>query len=348
MVKPVFPAKSKPIEAPSMAYSYGMALLLWTTIIYFSTQGTSRRTSPNKKQWKTMEIKVMQLEHLLNHRMDRSEFILRLRRAVKGNQWDDQNVLMQSLFWISAKDKQESTLQRLAVTQLYHYANALDGWSTCCPQCHHCDTAGNQLFVLAASAHECDWYGVTCDAERQVTRIEWTNNGLSTASTDWPPELSLLSNLELLWLSGNANFKSSIPSWISKLTSLKSLSLFHTDLVGELPAELYQLSSLTALRIYGTQLSGTISPQIGTLSNLSWLWLHQNRLTLGIPRELADLTKLEGLTLYGNGFTNNMHPPDDICGLKDHSLSTYLVDCQDFDTGPKCSCCTQCFPTTNS
>ena len=347
MVKPAFPAKSKGREAPSIAYSYGMALFLWMTIICFITLGTSKRTSPNTKQWKIMETKVMHFERLLNHRTDRSELILRLRRAVKGNQWDDQNILMQSLYWISTKDKQESTLQRLAITQLYHYTNALDDWSTCCPQCRHCDAAGKHR-LLSASVHECDWYGIMCDAERRITRIEWTNNGLSTTSIDWPVELSLLPNLELLWFSENRNFKSSIPSWISKLTSLQSLSLFNTDLVGELPAELYHLSSLTALRIYGTQLSGTISPQIDTLSNLSWLWLHQNQLTLGIPRELAQLTKLEGLTLYGNGFTNSMHPPDDICALKELSLSTYLVDCQDFDTGPKCSCCTQCFPTSNS
>jgi Leucine-rich repeat (LRR) protein len=293
-----------------------------------------------------MKRTALQLEQELNNRMDRAEYVLRLR-AVDDTKWDEKDILLRSLYWMSTKDKLKPTLQRLAITAFYCYASASDSsWRTCCPDCKICET-GKRL--LSAKVHECEWYGITCDENRQVTRMEWTDNGLSSADPDWPLELSFLSNLELLWISDNPNLTSRIPNWISKLSSLKSLSVFRTGLSGEIPAQLYQLSSLTALRIYATKLSGTISPQIAELSNLSWLWLHQNRLSLGIPRELAALEKLEGLTLYGNDFTNNVDPPEEICQLKEkHSLNTYVVDCQEVASGAKCLCCTLCFPTPHS
>ena len=336
---------------PSVAYSYCMALLLWT-ILAFCNSGSRTFTSPSDKQWEEMEHTVIKLQQELKGRLDHpEEYFDTLPQALKHHEWNDQqqHVRLQSIFWMSTKDKQPPTMQRLAITALFYFSSSsssssTSSWTSCCPTCRTCN---NGMPVLSPQVHECEWYGITCNDSHQITRIEWTDNGLSSITQDWPLDLSLLSNLELLWLSNNPNLFHTIPSWIHKLSSLKSLSLFHTSLKGEIPPQLYLLSSLTALRLYSTQLSGTISPQIGTLTNLSWLWLHQNRLTLGIPSELVALTKLEGLTLYGNDFTDKMNPPSDICLLKvHHVLTTYIVDCQQLHEDTQCLCCTKCFPPT--
>lgn len=181
---------------------------------------------------------------------------------------------------------------------------------------------------------------------------KWSNNLFSSTTTltnvqQWQVDISLLSNFELLSMSNNPNLVTTPLSWINKFTTQQSLSLFHSQLTGELPPELYLLMSLTALRIYGTHLLGTILSQISDLTNLLWLWLHRNRLSNDIPSDPASLTNFEGLTLYGNNFTNNMNPSKEICKLTNsHSLQTYFVDCQqtiDGD-GTKCLCRTKCFP----
>ena len=331
---------------PSVAYSYCMALLLWT-ILAFCNSGSRTFTSPSDKQWDQMERTVIKLQQELKDRLDSAEYTNNLSQSVEHHTWNDQHqhIRAQSLFWMSTKDKQPATMQRFAITELYYFSSSgTSSWTTCCPTCRTCN---NGMPILSPHVHECEWYGITCNDSHQITRIEWTDNGLSSITQDWPLHLSLLSNLELLWLSNNPNLSHTIPTWIHKLTSLQSLSLFHTSLKGEIPVELYRLSSLTALRLYATQLSGTISPQIGTLTNLSWLWLHQNQLSSGIPPELVALTKLEGLTLYGNDFTDKKYPPNEICLLKEHHvLTTYIVDCQRHDESTKCSCCSRCFPTT--
>ena len=162
--------------------------------------------------------------------------------------------------------------------------------------------------VMTTWSSECDWYGITCSLDGQVTRIEWTSNNLSSffSETDtngnsnsesnyWPDEILLLHDLQLLWWSDNPRLKMKLPSFLNQLSNLQSLSLHRTQLQGTIPESLYQLTNLIALRLYETELSGTLSTTVSNLNHhLDWLWHHNTRLTGTIPVELSHLSQLEG------------------------------------------------------
>jgi hypothetical protein len=117
--------------------------------------------------------------------------------------------------------------------------------------------------------------GVTLNSNKQVTKIELYNMGLSGKI---PPEIGLLSTLEVLGLSGNQ----------------------HT---GVLPVEMGQLTSLTGVWLEGNQFTGEIPCQIGNLVNLRGLWLNMNLLSGPVPAEIGQLVALTELYLSGNQLT---------------------------------------------
>ena len=182
-----------------------------------------------------------------------------------------------------------------------------------------------------------EWYGVTTDGGRRVTRLDLNTNQLIG---EIPPELGSLSNLQRLNLSNNAiscgqqgceprspsanRLSGEMPAELGDLANLRWLDLSGNKLNGEIPSELGQLANLEVLRLAGNRLSGEVPSELGDLTNLEAVELSFNRLSgemlseLGrlaslkvleisfnqlsgeIPAELAQLANLEVLSLYNN------------------------------------------------
>jgi len=167
----------------------------------------------------------------------------------------------------------------------------------------HGETWVNKAGWLGPSGTECDWYGVTCDAQRgHVLTLEFFLNNLTGII---PPEIVNLSHLTSLNLSANA-LTGDIPAAIGSLGDLELLRLSDNRLSGVIPPQLGQLSRLQSLILDGDGLTGVIPPHLGNLTRLRVLFLYGNQLSGSIPTELGRLVDLEVLVLKRNRLTGNI------------------------------------------
>lgn len=187
-----------------------------------------------------------------------------------------------------------------------------------------------------------DWYGV------QVSRFSGRVTGLRLPRKNLkgkiPPELGNLTDLEVLWLTGN-RLEGNIPSELGNLKELRYLWLDHNRLTGPIPRELGNLTvrflelqnnRLTGripaelgdigyvngvghrhtpviLNLAGNRLRGAIPGALGKLVDLQVLALERNRLTGEIPAELGNLKDLTDLTAARNRLSGKI--PQELGGL---------------------------------
>ena len=141
---------------------------------------------------------------------------------------------------------------------------------------------------------------------RNLEQLLLHNNSLSG---DFP-DLSRLSRLEKLWLSGRNNRigeGDGIPTWLNGLTRLEEVNLWGNEMGGTIP-NLSRLTSLKLLKLQYNSLTGTIPTWFGSMNSLGGLYLHRNDLTGSIPSELGQLTRLRRLWLDRNDLTGTIPP----------------------------------------
>eukprot|EP00797_Seminavis_robusta_P018823 Sro2829_g338080.1 Leucine Rich Repeat (496) ;mRNA; r:522-2180 len=183
-------------------------------------------------------------------------------------------------------------LQRFVLATLYHATNG-DGWSI-------------QKDWLSYEAHECqDWYSQVsnipgefqvCNGEDEYTSLVLTSNTLIGSI---PPELGLLSSLQLLLL-GNNYLAGSIPQSVWDIPALGMLALNGNQLTGSLLPE-----HLKAIQ-HG-MISGSIPPELFThWGKLAHLELRENELSSSIPTEIGFLTALKEFYLYDCSLTGTI------------------------------------------
>ena len=117
--------------------------------------------------------------------------------------------------------------------------------------------------------HECTWFGVACNENKEVTAIE-------------------------LW---NMNLDGSLPRELMSMTTLETLSLPENKIKGTLPTEAFMMmSKLTDLTLFMNSITGSIDGQIfKAATQLKMLNLDSNDLTGTLPSEIGELSNLEEL-----------------------------------------------------
>jgi Leucine rich repeat len=186
--------------------------------------------------------------------------------------------------------------------------------------------------VWLGRGNECEWQGVTCNAEAQVsemhlthlaltgelpgvafrhlpalTKLDLSNNALDGLV---PLELwTATGNLELLDLSGN-RFHGTIPDAIAYLSLLTSLVLNTNILDGTIPEALYGITSLRELDLNTNAFTGSLSGDIGLLSKLESLAFDNNHFSGPLPSALGSLTALKQLSGSGNVFIAGTLPTE--------------------------------------
>ncbi|VYS49948.1 unnamed protein product [Arabidopsis thaliana] len=108
-------------------------------------------------------------------------------------------------------------------------------------------------------------------------------------------------------------FNGSFPPFtISRLSSLKFLSLRKNHFTGDFPSDFTNLKSLTHLYLQHNHLSGPLLAIFSELKNLKVLDLSNNGFNGSIPTSLSGLTSLQVLNLANNSFSGeitNLHLP---------------------------------------
>ena len=170
---------------------------------------------------------------------------------------------------------------------------------------------------------ECEWFGVECNGDDEVSSLTLIANGLVGKLI---PELASLTGLESLDLSHNA-LTDDLPNSLGKPESkLRQLSLSHNALEGTIPNSwFYTLTSMETFNVEHNKLSGTISstllpkwsatlrelllsnnefrgslpPTLGRSRGLKILDVSNNKFEDGIPPEIGNLRQLNYLNLSG-------------------------------------------------
>ncbi|KAL0408651.1 UNVERIFIED_CONTAM: hypothetical protein Sradi_1799500 [Sesamum radiatum] len=161
----------------------------------------------------------------------------------------------------------------------------------------------------------CEWDGISCsNITGRVTQINLP--GFITTD-DAPlqaymygsisPSITLLSNLEVVDLSGLVGLTGKIPPLIGfHLPGLRKLSLWGNHIEGPLPESIGKLSKLEELCLNENSLSGSLPANLGNLKGLRRLDLHSNRVSGAIPESIANLTSLASLSLQNNLLTGDL------------------------------------------
>jgi hypothetical protein len=139
------------------------------------------------------------------------------------------------------------------------------------------------------SRHECDWYGVTCNAWRQIVDLSL---GYIELDGLIPREIGLLKQLRDIDLHGN-DLQGVIPHKIMVgNTRLEFVRMQMNGLFGAIHKEITNWKGLKELYLYGNYIAGTIPKELAQLKKLEHIDLYANQLSGTIPSELAKLPNL--------------------------------------------------------
>ncbi|XP_023752897.1 probable leucine-rich repeat receptor-like protein kinase At1g35710 [Lactuca sativa] len=141
------------------------------------------------------------------------------------------------------------------------------------------------------------WFGVVCNADGSIRRLNLNSCGLKGTLHQF--SFFLLHNLTHFDLSMN-NFFGPIPPQIRLLSKLVYIDFSRNKFSGVIPPEIGNFHQLTSLYLYSNNISGPIPIEIGNLKSLVDLWVSSNQLSGSIPSSLGDLTSLNILSLYEN------------------------------------------------
>uniref|UniRef100_A0ACD5ZF52 Uncharacterized protein n=1 Tax=Avena sativa TaxID=4498 RepID=A0ACD5ZF52_AVESA len=150
-----------------------------------------------------------------------------------------------------------------------------------------------------------------------ITTIDLSNNNIGGII---PEDLPL--TLQNLFLSDN-QLTGSIPSSLSKLTSLSAMSLNANHLDGELPDSFDSLVGLINLDMSSNNFTGILPPSMQNLSSLTTLRIQDNQLS-GTLNALQDLP-LKDLNVENNLFSGPVPP-------KLLNIPTFKMDGNPFNT----------------
>lgn len=274
-----------------------------------------------------------------------SDIIIENTKTTFGDILNDSSPQHRAFHWLMYEDEvyvcpeDDGIVQRYVIA-VFYFATGGDTWTRCGANKAHssCDETNGEVRFLSA-AHECQWYGISCDGINSITKIAYEKNNLKGQI---PDELSSLSSLTTLSLE-KMSIRGTIPSSLGSLANLLSLDLDFNDLTGTIPPELGNIRGLKLLDLNDNKLSGSIDALAG-FHHLLFAQLHHNEFSGPISLDLGDLMELRAVTLFGNDLTGSI--PQSLCNNKVENGGTLQhleVDCGGDSPDLACDCCSQCW-----
>lgn len=132
----------------------------------------------------------------------------------------------------------------------------------------------------------CSWYALKCDSSSgRVTALTIFDGEISGQIS---PAIGNLPYLQMIDINTLTNLTGTIPSTITKLTSLNFLRLKGNKLSGPVPPFLSSLTKLYFLDLSFNLFSGSIPASLSQLPNLLALHLDHNKLTGPVPESFGN------------------------------------------------------------
>mmetsp|Transcript_7755 Transcript_7755/g.11455 ORF Transcript_7755/g.11455 Transcript_7755/m.11455 type:complete len:922 (+) Transcript_7755:242-3007(+) len=190
-----------------------------------------------------------------------------------------------------------TTKQRQGLEELYFATNGAS-WNS-------------KLNWMSSTVSFCEWIGITCNDDGQVTEIVLEGNNMSGSLTTL--QFESFPYLKKLCLADNA-LTSAIPSGIGALTSLQILDLSYTSFTSSIPTEIGLLEELEYLSFRNINKQGKISSmlptEIGLLRLLEHVDIAYNEVTGTIPSEIGTLESIQFMDIGGNKLMQSTIPSE--------------------------------------
>ncbi|CAL1379364.1 unnamed protein product [Linum trigynum] len=169
----------------------------------------------------------------------------------------------------------------------------------------------------------CSWNGVLCSPDgAHVTAVDLSNALLAGPFPSFLCRIQTLTSLSLF----NNSINSSLPdAAISACRALRFLDLSQNLLQGPIPPALADLPDLRHLDLQGNSFSGQIPARFGQFRSLEWISLAGNLLTGTIPPQLGNITTLKQLLLAYNPYSAGPLPAE--LGNLTNLDYLWLADC---------------------
>ncbi|GKV07085.1 hypothetical protein SLEP1_g18891 [Rubroshorea leprosula] len=169
----------------------------------------------------------------------------------------------------------------------------------------------------------CNWTGVWCNSWGYVERLDLSNMNLSGIVSN---KIQTLSSLSVFNICCNG-FDTSLPKYLSNLTSLKSIDVSQNNFIGSFPTGLGMASGLTYLNASSNNFSGFLPEDLGNATALEILDFRGSFFEGSVPVSFRNLKKLKYLGLSGNNLTGKI--PMELGELS--SLQTIILGYNEFE-----------------
>uniref|UniRef100_A0A6N2KNV1 non-specific serine/threonine protein kinase n=2 Tax=Salix viminalis TaxID=40686 RepID=A0A6N2KNV1_SALVM len=164
-----------------------------------------------------------------------------------------------------------------------------------------CSFPGGVCHVVGIYLMKQDLDGILPKAIQKLPHLKVLYLWANYLSGNIPPEWAD-TKLELLYLSMN-RLTGKIPSYLGKITTLRSLSIANNMFSGTVPPELGDLVNLENLFLSANNLSGELPLALANLTRLKTIWLSRNNFTGRIPEFIQSWKQLNALEIEAGGFT---------------------------------------------
>lgn len=216
-------------------------------------------------------------------------------------------------------------INRFSLATFYFATNG-DQWTKCGRQSTHCSITEEWL----TAENECDWYGIKCSDDSQITAIHFPPNRERQHKIigTLPYELSFLSKLAMFIVPSHANRPPNVqtpgfgdgisgpfPDW-SRLSTLTHLYLNDHQLEGTFPTYLLQKNlALKEIELKNSSFQGNLFEDLSSVNStaLTKFIVKGNNFTGPISAQINRLSSLNTLDISRNGFSGTL--PDELSTL---------------------------------
>jgi len=149
---------------------------------------------------------------------------------------------------------------------------------------------------------ECIWFGLQCNSNFQLNIFALDTNNVHGSI---PTEISQIQSLRTLSLTRN-HVSGSIPTSIITMPHLENLVLYANNLIGSIPNEIGRATNLRSLRLENNLFFGFLTSELGKATALEELSIGFNDFWRRIPTEIGLLTNMRWLVMEDNRFSGTL------------------------------------------